>query len=200
MSTGSPTCRCLTGFTGPNCNQHTCSNYCNNGGKCTVSSGNQPTCQCSHDFLGDQCQYSECQFNLVRTRKLDAVGTAPIVCVCVCEQGAVRATASTKVHACRLKTAPSCAAVSLGTWEPPVRSTNATTVVTASVSPPTVSHPRVTSPAGRNTCVCMTDLVQLCLVLIPLISWPSAAAQTEVSNPAVTPATPTSTVQTASAQ
>lgn len=58
--TGSPTCRCLTGFTGPNCNLHTCKDYCKNGGNCTVSTGNQPTCRCPTDFLGDQCQYSEC--------------------------------------------------------------------------------------------------------------------------------------------
>uniref|UniRef100_A0A669F8X1 LDL receptor related protein 1 n=1 Tax=Oreochromis niloticus TaxID=8128 RepID=A0A669F8X1_ORENI len=56
----SPTCRCLTGFTGPNCNLHTCENYCRNKGNCTVSAGNQPTCNCPSGFLGDQCQYSEC--------------------------------------------------------------------------------------------------------------------------------------------
>lgn len=60
---GSPTCRCLTGFTGPNCNLHTCKDYCKNGGNCTVSAGNQPTCRCPADFLGDQCQYSKCSLH-----------------------------------------------------------------------------------------------------------------------------------------
>uniref|UniRef100_A0A4W6FD01 LDL receptor related protein 1 n=1 Tax=Lates calcarifer TaxID=8187 RepID=A0A4W6FD01_LATCA len=60
-STGSPTCRCLTGFTGPNCNLNTCKDYCKNGGNCTVSAGNQPTCRCPPDFLGDQCQYRSCE-------------------------------------------------------------------------------------------------------------------------------------------
>lgn len=57
---GTPTCRCLAGFTGPNCNKPTCLNYCKNGGNCTVSRGNQPTCSCLTEYLGDQCQYSEC--------------------------------------------------------------------------------------------------------------------------------------------
>lgn len=57
MFSGAPTCRCLAGFTGPNCNQRTCENYCKNGGNCTVNRGNQPTCSCPADFLGDQCQY-----------------------------------------------------------------------------------------------------------------------------------------------
>uniref|UniRef100_A0A8C2EPV9 Low density lipoprotein receptor-related protein 1Aa n=1 Tax=Cyprinus carpio TaxID=7962 RepID=A0A8C2EPV9_CYPCA len=57
---GAPTCRCLAGFTGPNCNQRTCENYCKNGGNCTVNRGNQPTCSCPTDFLGDQCQYRSC--------------------------------------------------------------------------------------------------------------------------------------------
>uniref|UniRef100_A0A674B3R5 LDL receptor related protein 1 n=1 Tax=Salmo trutta TaxID=8032 RepID=A0A674B3R5_SALTR len=60
-SPGSPTCRCLTGFTGPNCNLQTCKNYCQNEGNCTVSAGNQPTCRCPADFLGDQCQYRSCE-------------------------------------------------------------------------------------------------------------------------------------------
>lgn len=59
-SLGAPTCRCPTGFTGPNCNQNTCKDYCQNGGSCTVSLGNQPMCQCRDSFVGDQCQYSEC--------------------------------------------------------------------------------------------------------------------------------------------
>lgn len=65
-STGSPTCRCLTGFTGPNCDLHTCKEYCKNGGNCTVSIGNQPICRCPADFLGDQCQYSECSHRLAQ--------------------------------------------------------------------------------------------------------------------------------------
>uniref|UniRef100_A0A673FZ58 Low-density lipoprotein receptor-related protein 1-like n=1 Tax=Sinocyclocheilus rhinocerous TaxID=307959 RepID=A0A673FZ58_9TELE len=60
MFSGAPTCRCLAGFTGPNCNQRTCENYCKNGGNCTVNRGNQPTCSCPADFLGDQCQYRIC--------------------------------------------------------------------------------------------------------------------------------------------
>ncbi|KAG5836217.1 hypothetical protein ANANG_G00252240 [Anguilla anguilla] len=58
---GTPTCRCQTGFTGPNCNQQTCKSYCQNGGNCTVSQGNQPTCRCPADFLGDQCQFRACE-------------------------------------------------------------------------------------------------------------------------------------------
>uniref|UniRef100_A0A667YNG9 LDL receptor related protein 1 n=1 Tax=Myripristis murdjan TaxID=586833 RepID=A0A667YNG9_9TELE len=58
---GSPTCRCLQGFTGPNCNRHTCQDYCVNGGNCSVSAGNQPTCSCPPEYQGDQCQYSKCE-------------------------------------------------------------------------------------------------------------------------------------------
>lgn len=59
LSSGAPTCRCQTGFTGSRCEQHTCNNYCQNEGTCTVSQGNQPTCRCPKGFLGDQCQYRE---------------------------------------------------------------------------------------------------------------------------------------------
>ncbi len=59
FSSGAPTCRCQTGFTGPKCNLYVCNNYCQNGGNCTVNQGNQPTCRCPKGFLGDQCQYSE---------------------------------------------------------------------------------------------------------------------------------------------
>ncbi|KAK7915952.1 hypothetical protein WMY93_011713 [Mugilogobius chulae] len=61
IKNSSPTCRCLTGFTGPTCNLRTCSGYCKNGGTCSVSAGNQPTCHCPPDLLGDQCQYSNCE-------------------------------------------------------------------------------------------------------------------------------------------
>uniref|UniRef100_A0A671R237 Low-density lipoprotein receptor-related protein 1-like n=1 Tax=Sinocyclocheilus anshuiensis TaxID=1608454 RepID=A0A671R237_9TELE len=60
VSSGAPTCRCQTGFTGPKCNLHVCNNYCQNGGNCTVNQGNQPTCRCPKGFLGDQCQYTVC--------------------------------------------------------------------------------------------------------------------------------------------
>uniref|UniRef100_A0AAX7SPU8 EGF-like domain-containing protein n=1 Tax=Astatotilapia calliptera TaxID=8154 RepID=A0AAX7SPU8_ASTCA len=56
-----PTCRCPKGFTGPNCNRHTCQDNCLNGGTCLVSRGNQPTCSCLPEYLGDQCQYSKCE-------------------------------------------------------------------------------------------------------------------------------------------
>lgn len=59
LFSGAPTCRCQTGFTGSRCEQHTCNNYCQNEGTCTVSQGNQPTCRCPKGFLGDQCQYRE---------------------------------------------------------------------------------------------------------------------------------------------
>lgn len=59
LSSGAPTCRCQTGFTGSRCEQQTCNNYCQNEGTCTVSQGNQPTCRCPKGFLGDQCQYRE---------------------------------------------------------------------------------------------------------------------------------------------
>uniref|UniRef100_A0A672L029 LDL receptor related protein 1 n=1 Tax=Sinocyclocheilus grahami TaxID=75366 RepID=A0A672L029_SINGR len=36
LSSGAPTCRCQTGFTGPKCNLHVCNNYCHNGGNCTL--------------------------------------------------------------------------------------------------------------------------------------------------------------------
>uniref|UniRef100_A0AAR2JKN9 EGF-like domain-containing protein n=1 Tax=Pygocentrus nattereri TaxID=42514 RepID=A0AAR2JKN9_PYGNA len=57
---GSPTCRCRAGFTGPNCNLRTCDNYCQNGGNCTVTRGNQPICRCPGEFQGDQCQFRLC--------------------------------------------------------------------------------------------------------------------------------------------
>lgn len=62
LSSGAPTCRCQTGFTGPKCNLYVCNNYCQNGGNCTVNQGNQPTCRCPKGFLGDQCQYSELNY------------------------------------------------------------------------------------------------------------------------------------------
>ncbi|KAG7256890.1 hypothetical protein CRUP_021974, partial [Coryphaenoides rupestris] len=49
---GSPTCRCLKGFTGPHCNLHTCKGYCHNGGNCSVTPGNQPTCHCPFQLPG----------------------------------------------------------------------------------------------------------------------------------------------------
>ncbi|KAG5837960.1 hypothetical protein ANANG_G00218680 [Anguilla anguilla] len=58
--TSTPTCRCLTGFTGPKCNLLTCRDYCLNEGNCTVTRGNQPACSCPADYLGDKCQYSKC--------------------------------------------------------------------------------------------------------------------------------------------
>lgn len=74
------------------------------------------------------------------------------VYVCVCEQGDVRATASTKVHVSRVKMAPRCAAALLSTSAPRVRLINVTIVVTASVSPATALYPQGTSPAGKCTC------------------------------------------------
>lgn len=68
----------------------------------------------------------------------------------VCEQEAVKATASTKVHVYRVKMAPNCAAACLSTLAARVRLTNVTIVVTASVSPAAVLHPQGTSPAGRS--------------------------------------------------
>lgn len=73
---GTPTCRCLTGFTGPNCNLHTCKNYCKNGGNCTVSAGNQPSCQCPAEFLGEKCQYSECHVRIRWIQKLQYIMSA----------------------------------------------------------------------------------------------------------------------------
>lgn len=73
------------------------------------------------------------------------------VYVFVCEQEAVKATASTKVHVYRGKMAPNCAAACPSILAAHVRLINVTIVVTASVSPATVLHPQWTSPAGRST-------------------------------------------------
>lgn len=54
---GKPTCRCMAGFTGPNCERRVCDNYCLNGGTCDVSSGNQPVCRCLAEYTGDRCLY-----------------------------------------------------------------------------------------------------------------------------------------------
>lgn len=59
-SSGMPTCRCPTGFTGPRCNQQVCTDYCLHNGSCTVNQGNQPNCRCLPTFIGDRCQYREC--------------------------------------------------------------------------------------------------------------------------------------------
>ncbi|CAL8401596.1 unnamed protein product [Arctogadus glacialis] len=45
----------------PRCDLHTCQNYCQNRGNCTVTPGNQPTCLCPPGVLGDQCQYTACE-------------------------------------------------------------------------------------------------------------------------------------------
>lgn len=54
---GKPTCRCVTGFTGPNCERRVCDNHCLNGGTCDVSPGNQPVCRCLAEYTGDRCLY-----------------------------------------------------------------------------------------------------------------------------------------------
>lgn len=54
---GKPTCRCMTGFTGPNCETRVCENHCLNGGTCDVSHGNQPVCRCLAEYTGDRCLY-----------------------------------------------------------------------------------------------------------------------------------------------
>lgn len=59
LSTGVPTCRCPTGFTGSKCTQQVCAGYCTNNSTCTVNQGNQPQCRCLPGFLGDRCQFRE---------------------------------------------------------------------------------------------------------------------------------------------
>lgn len=54
---GKPTCRCMAGFTGPNCERRVCDHYCLNGGTCDVSPGNQPVCRCLAEYTGDRCLY-----------------------------------------------------------------------------------------------------------------------------------------------
>lgn len=75
--------------------------------------------------------------------------SSALTCLCVYEQEAVKATARTKAHVYRVKTAPNCAAVCLSTPAPHVRLTSVTIVVMASVFPATVSHLQGTSPAGK---------------------------------------------------
>lgn len=67
---GTPTCRCPKGFTGPNCNRQICQDYCLNGGNCSVNTGNQPTCSCPQQYQGDQCQYSKWQLSHVSALSL----------------------------------------------------------------------------------------------------------------------------------
>lgn len=55
--TGRPTCSCALGFTGPRCNQSVCERFCQNGGTCSVTAGNQPFCSCLPEYTGDRCQY-----------------------------------------------------------------------------------------------------------------------------------------------
>ncbi len=66
---GKPTCRCVTGFTGPNCERRVCDNHCLNGGTCHISPGNQPVCRCLAEYTGDRCLYRKyCKRLLVPSR------------------------------------------------------------------------------------------------------------------------------------
>lgn len=57
FSKGRPTCSCALGFTGPNCGKTVCEDFCQNGGTCSVTAGNQPRCHCQPEHTGDRCQY-----------------------------------------------------------------------------------------------------------------------------------------------
>lgn len=57
---GRPACICTLGFTGPNCNKTVCDHFCQNGGTCSITAGNQPHCQCQPEHTGDRCQ--DCKY------------------------------------------------------------------------------------------------------------------------------------------
>lgn len=123
--------------------------------------------------------------------------------VCPCEQGAARATASTRARVSWPRTGPSSAAACPSSPAASARWTSATTAVTASASPATGSPPPGTSPAGRSphqpdlhpTVLIFPAVLTLSLCFFFL----SPAVQMEKFNPAVTHVKLMNTVQMASA-
>uniref|UniRef100_A0A8C2L9E4 Low density lipoprotein receptor-related protein 1Bb n=1 Tax=Cyprinus carpio TaxID=7962 RepID=A0A8C2L9E4_CYPCA len=79
---GKPTCRCVTGFTGPNCERRVCDNHCLNGGTCDISPGNQPVCRCLAEYTGDRCLYHICHHHCVHSQACTLSSSGHVECVC----------------------------------------------------------------------------------------------------------------------
>uniref|UniRef100_A0A8C4MYX3 LDL receptor related protein 1B n=1 Tax=Equus asinus asinus TaxID=83772 RepID=A0A8C4MYX3_EQUAS len=80
--TGRPTCSCALGFTGPNCGKTVCENFCQNGGSCSVTAGNQPYCHCQPEHTGDRCQYYVCHHYCVNSESCTIGDDGSVECVC----------------------------------------------------------------------------------------------------------------------
>ncbi|MBZ3875678.1 Low-density lipoprotein receptor-related protein 1B [Sciurus carolinensis] len=79
---GRPTCICALGFTGPNCGKTVCEDFCQNGGTCTVTAGNQPFCHCRTEYTGDRCQYYVCHHYCVHSESCTIGDDGSVECVC----------------------------------------------------------------------------------------------------------------------
>jgi len=78
-----PRCICHPGFTGPLCNRYICSDYCRNGGTCSLKNNATPVCHCTGAFTGERCEIDNtpsCPNNCLNN------GTC-ISGVCVCQPG-----------------------------------------------------------------------------------------------------------------
>lgn len=54
---GGAACSCEAGFSGPRCEQNLCSDFCLNGGHCSIIEG-KPSCDCHESFEGERCDKS----------------------------------------------------------------------------------------------------------------------------------------------
>uniref|UniRef100_A0A6Q2Z0Y6 EGF-like domain-containing protein n=1 Tax=Esox lucius TaxID=8010 RepID=A0A6Q2Z0Y6_ESOLU len=88
----SPACRCLTGFTGPNCS---CEGHCLNGGTCLQSASGGRQCRCLPKFMGSTCDVDKCHYcrdgKCIPTNPLQPTGEF----TCICTTGRVQASCYT---------------------------------------------------------------------------------------------------------
>ncbi|XP_068963649.1 low-density lipoprotein receptor-related protein 1B-like isoform X1 [Petaurus breviceps papuanus] len=59
-----------------------CEKFCQNGGSCSVTVGNQPYCQCMPEYTGDRCQYYVCHHYCVNSESCTIADDGSVECVC----------------------------------------------------------------------------------------------------------------------
>lgn len=54
---GGAACMCEPGYSGPRCEHDLCSDFCLNGGHCSIKE-RKPFCDCHETFKGERCEVS----------------------------------------------------------------------------------------------------------------------------------------------
>lgn len=94
----SVSCICDRGFSGLQCEQNVCYNYCLNGGKCIVGNDSKPMCNCSNttgtgNYHGPRCEL-DCKLFCQSNTRIIIVDLGKTVCSCGVNNGKVQNTTS----------------------------------------------------------------------------------------------------------